>query len=57
MALGTPRMVTSVGPSDPRKRTGAKRVVSGARRARLSKMTKERWARVKAGRQKIKKAD
>jgi hypothetical protein len=56
VALGGAKTVTSSGPSNRAKRTGAKRVVSAALRARLSKMAKERWARIKAGKHKVKKA-
>jgi predicted regulator of Ras-like GTPase activity (Roadblock/LC7/MglB family) len=51
VALGGARTVASHGPG---KR--AKRVVSAALRARLSKLAKERWARIKTGKQKAKKA-
>jgi hypothetical protein len=56
LALGGATTGASSGHSNHRKSTGGKRVVSAALRARLSKMAKERWARIKAGKQKGKKA-
>jgi hypothetical protein len=56
VALGGARTAVSSSPGKRAKRTGAKRVVSAALRARLSKMAKERWARIKAGKHKVKKA-
>jgi hypothetical protein len=57
LALGGARSVVSSGQGDRRRRAVAKRVMSAALRARLSKMAKERWARIKAGKkQKANKA-
>ena len=56
VALGGAKTVTSSGRTSHAKRKGAKRVMSAALRARLSKLAKERWARIKAGKHKVKKA-
>lgn len=56
VALGGTRSVVTSGPTNRAKKKGAKRVVSAALRARLSKMAKERWAKIKAGKQKVRKA-
>jgi hypothetical protein len=56
VALGGARTIAGSGQGNHKKKTGAKRVVSAALRARLSKMAKERWAKIKAGKQKVKKA-
>jgi hypothetical protein len=56
VALGGARTPTASGSDHRKKKTRAKRVVSAALRARLSKLAKERWARIKAGKQKTKKA-
>jgi hypothetical protein len=56
VALGGARTIAASGQGNRKKKTGAKRVVSAALRARLSKMAKERWAKIKAGKQKVKKA-
>ena len=56
VALGGARTVASNGQGNRPKKAGVKRVVSAALRARLSRLAKERWARIKAGKQKVKKA-
>jgi hypothetical protein len=56
VALGGARTPAASGSAHRAKKTRAKRVVSAALRARLSKLAKERWARIKAGKQKVKKA-
>jgi hypothetical protein len=56
VALGGARTIASSGQGNRAKSTGAKRVVSAALRAKLSKMAKERWARIKAGKKNVKKA-
>ena len=56
VALGGARTGVSNGQGHRPKKAGAKRVVSAALRARLSKMAKERWARIKAEKRKGKKA-
>lgn len=57
VALGGARTVAVSGRGKgTKKKTNAKRVVSPALRARLSKLAKERWAKIKAGKQKAKKA-
>jgi hypothetical protein len=56
VALGGASTVAVSRPANPGKKPGAKRVVSAALRARLSKLAKERWARIKAGKPKPKKA-
>jgi hypothetical protein len=55
-ALRGARTVATSRPGNRAKKTGAKRIVSPALRARLSKLAKERWARIKAAKQKVKKA-
>jgi hypothetical protein len=55
VALGGASTAARSGQGHHVKKTGAKRVVSAALRARLSKMAKERWAKIKAGKQKVKK--
>jgi hypothetical protein len=56
VALGGARTIATSRPGNHAKKTGAKRIVSPALRARLSKLAKERWAKIKAGKQKVKKA-
>jgi hypothetical protein len=56
VALGGVRTVVSNGQGHRPKTSGAKRVMSAALRARLSKLAKERWAKIRAGKQKAKKA-
>jgi hypothetical protein len=56
VALGGARTVAATGPANRAKKTRPKRVVSAALRARLSKMAKERWAKINAGKHKVKKA-
>ena len=56
LALGGAKTGASSGPGHHAKKSSGKRVVSAALRARLSKMAKERWAKIKAGKQKGKKA-
>jgi len=56
VALGGARSVAASSPGNRPKKTPAKRVMSAALRARLSKMAKERWVRIRAGKQKVKKA-
>ena len=56
VALAGGRTVASSGQGNRAKNTRAKRVVSAALRARLSKLAKARWAKIKAGKQKVKKA-
>jgi hypothetical protein len=56
VALGGARTVAAIRPGNRAKKTGTKRAMSPALRARLSKMAKERWAKIKAGKQKVKKA-
>lgn len=55
VALGGARTVATGGQAKRVKKTGTKRVVSAALRARLSKLAKERWAKIKTGKQKVKK--
>jgi hypothetical protein len=56
VALGGARTVAATGPGSRAKKTSRKRVMSAALRARLSRLAKERWAKIKAGKQKLKKA-
>jgi hypothetical protein len=49
LSLGGATTRASSGHGNRGKKTGGKRVVSAALRARLSKMAKERWALIKAG--------
>ena len=56
VALGGAKTIATSGRTNRAKKKVAKRVVSAALRVRLSKMAKERWAKIKAGKQKLKKA-
>jgi 2-keto-3-deoxy-6-phosphogluconate aldolase len=56
VALGGAKTVATTRSGNRAKKTGAKRVMSPALRARLSKLAKERWAKIKSGKQKVKKA-
>jgi hypothetical protein len=56
VALGGARTVAASRSDNRAKKTSAKRVISAALRAKLSKLAKERWAKIKAGKQKVKKA-
>ena len=56
VALGGARTVAATDPTNRARKTRPRRVVSPALRARLSKMAKERWAKIKAGKPKAKKA-
>lgn len=55
-ALGGGRAVATSRPGNGARKTRPKRVVSAALRARLSKLAKERWAKINAGKHKAKKA-
>jgi len=56
VALGGARTVATSRSGNRAKKKGAKRVMSAALRAKLSRMAKERWAKIKAAKQKVKKA-